>query len=213
MENNPADSKMINLEDYTKKIEIEINEVIKDSNYSELSKYLHMLPNEYGSDESLYYWGVSYINEYFKIIDKLDKIENSKIEDLKYKIYILYLKENYSDFVFSYNEFITFSRLLNVTFSNYNPNKKRENDKKTYKSGDEEIDYIVNKVVNTVNHMPRPHAYEITKFRLKILLDVLIDKRRTLLKEEFDKIDLDDTLLIDNLSEDRIKELKKKKNH
>lgn len=172
-----------------------------------------MLPNEYGSDESLYYWGVSYINEYFKIIDKLDKIENSKIEDLKYKIYILYLKENYSDFVFSYNEFITFSRLLNVTFSNYNPNKKRENDKKPYKSGDEEIDYIVNEVINTVNHMPHPHAYEITKFRLKILLDVLINKRRTLLKEEFDKIDLDDTLLIDNLSEDRIKELKKKKNH
>ena len=213
MKNNTTDSKMINLEDYTTNIETKINEVIKDSNYSELSKYLHSLPYEYEDDKHLFYWGFSYINEYFKIIGKLDKIENPKIEDLKYKIYILYLKENYSKFVFTYNEFITFSRLLNVTFSDYNPNKKRENDENSYKSSDEKIDYIVNKVANTVNHIPHPYAYEITRFKLKTLIEILRDKRRTILKEEFDKIDLDDTLLTDNLSEDRIKELKKKKNH
>ena len=51
-----------------------------------------------------------------------------------------------------------------------------------------------------------------TKFKLKTLLNVLKARSRVLLYEEFDKIDLDDALLSETLSESRIKELKKRRN-
>lgn len=203
---------MINLEEFVKKIEKQLNDIIKNSTYSELTKYINMLPKEYESEESLFYWGFSYLNEYYKIIVKLDEISTPEIEDLKYKIYILYLNENYNKTVFTFDEFITFSKLINSAFYDYNPNRTRKKDNEQYQSGDEKIDYLVNKIASNVLHSPHPHAYEITKFKLKTLLNVLNTKSRTLLKEEFDKIDLDDTLLSESLSESRIKELKKKRN-
>ena len=67
-------------------------------------------------------------------------------------------------------------------------------------------------MASNVLHSPHPHAYEITKFKLKTLLNVLKARSRVLLNEEFDKIDLDDALLSATLSESRIKELKKQRN-
>lgn len=203
---------MINLEEYIKNIEKQLNNTIKNSTYSELTKYIDMLPNEYESEESLFSWGLSYLNEYYKTIGKLDKMNTPEIEDLKRKIYILYLQENYNKTVFTFDEFITFSKLINIAFSDYNPNRTRKRDKEQYQSGDEEIDYMVNKIVSNVLHSPHPHAYEITKFKLKTLLNVLNVRSRVLLNEEFDKIDLDDALLSETLSESRIKELKKRRN-
>lgn len=203
---------VINLEEYVKNIEKQLNDVIKNSTYPELTKYIEMLPNEYASEESLFYWGFSYLNEYYKTIGKLDKINTPEIEDLKHKIYILYLKENYNKTVVTFDEFITFSKLINIAFSDYKPNKIRKRDKEQYQSGDEEIDYIVNKIEHDVLHSPQPHAYEITKFKLKILLNVLYAKSDVLLNEEFGKIDLDDALLSETLSESRIKALKKRRN-
>lgn len=203
---------MINLEEFEEKIKKQLNDIIKNSTYSELTKYIDMLPKEYASEESLFYWGFSYLNEYYKIIGKLDKISTPEMEDLKYKIYILYLNENYNKIVFTFDEFITFSKLMNIAFCDYNPNRTRKRDNEQYQSGNVEIDYKVNKIASNVLHSPNPHAYEITKFKLKTLLDVLNTKSRKLLKEEFDKIDLDDPLLSESLSESRIKELKKKRN-
>ena len=203
---------MINLEEYVKNIEKQLNDIIKNSNYSELTKYIDMLPKEYESEESLFYWGFSYLNEYYKTIGKLDKINTPEIEDLKRKIYILYLQENYNKIVFTFDEFITFSKLINIAFSDYNLNRIRKRDKEQYQSGDEEIDYMVNKIASNVLHSPHPQAYEITKFKLKTLLNVLKERSRVLLNEEFDKIDLDDALLSETLSESRIKELKKRRN-
>ena len=71
---------------------------------------------------------------------------------------------------------------------------------------------MVNKIASNVLHSPHPYAYEITKFKLKTLLNVLKARSRVLLNEEFDKIDLDDALLSETLSESRIKELKKRRN-
>lgn len=203
---------MINLEEYVKNIEKQLNDIIKNSSYAELNKYIDMLPKEYESEESLFYWGFSYLNEYYKIIGKLDKINTPEVEDLKRKIYILYLQENYKKTVFTFDEFITFSKLINIAFSDYNPNRIRKRDKDQYQSGDEIIDYMVNKIASNVLHSPHPHAYEITKFKLKTLLNVLKARSRVLLNEEFDKIDLDDALLSETLSESRIKELKKLRN-
>lgn len=202
---------MINLEEFVKNCEKQLNDIIKNSTYSELTKYINMLPEEYADEDSLFYWGVSYLNEYYKIIGKLDGINTPEIEDLKYKIYILYLKENYNKTVFTFDEFITFSKLIKVAFSNYNPNRTRNSDKQLYQSGDEIIDYEVNSIANDILHSPHPHAYEITKFKLKTLLNVLNTKSRTLLDEEFDKIDLDDAFLSQSISQSRIKELKKQK--
>lgn len=202
---------MINLEEFVKNCEKQLNDIIKNSTYPELIKYINMLPEEYANEDSLFYWGFSYLNEYYKIIGKLDGINTPEIEDLKYKIYILYLKENYNKTVFTFDEFITFSKIINVAFSDYNPNKTRKSDKELYQSGDEKIDYEVNSIANDVLHSPHPHAYEITKFKLKTLLNVLNTKSSTLLSEEFNKIDLDDDFLSQSLSESRIKELKKAK--
>lgn len=207
MKNN---KKIINIEEYIKNIEIELNEVLKNATYPELIKYIEMLPKEYESANSLFDWGMSYLNEYYKVINKLDKINTLEMEELKYKIYILYLKENYNQIVFTFNEFIVFSRILNITFTNYNHNKIRKSDKEPYQSCDEEIDYIVNNVISSVIHSPHPNAYEITNFKLKILLNILKNKSKTLLKEELNKIDLDSVLLTNTLSKKRIKELKEK---
>jgi len=203
---------MINIEEYVRIIEKQLNDVIKNSTYSELSKYIELLPPIYASEQDLFSWGVSYLNEYYKVLGKLDKIHTPEIEQLKYKIYILYLKENYNKVILSFEEFITFSRLLNIAFSEYNPNKVRERDRKPYQSGDETMDFIVNKIAHNVLHSPKPHAYEVVSFKLRMLLNVLNDKRKALLGEAFSNIDLDDDLLNGVLSEERINELKKKRN-
>lgn len=212
MADNTKDIRIINLEEFVQNMEKQLNEVIKNSTYPELMKYIQMLPNEYASEDSLFSWGYSYLNEYYKIIGKLDKLKTKEIEELKYKVYILYLKENYNKTVFTFDEFITFSRIINIAFLDYNPNKIRRRDKEPYQSGDEEIDYIVNKVASNFLHSPHPHAYEITEFRLKTLLGILNTKSSTLLNEEFNKIDLDDNLLSKTLSEKRMKKLKKTRN-
>lgn len=200
---------IININDYNKNLEDKINDIIRDSTYPELSRYLLMLPKDHDSEEDLFYWGFSYINEYYKIIGKLEKIDNNEIENIKYKIYILYLKEIYGDVILSYDEFITFSKLLNTTFLEYNPKKIRERDRNPFVSGDKNIDYIVNKIAKEVNHSPHPHAYEITKFKLDILRKTLRLKMNSILQEEIKDINLDDEVFKNTFSEKRIKELKK----
>ena len=213
MNENITNVEIINIEEYRKYIENQINAIIKNAAYPELCKYLEMLPAANERDDTLFYWGLSYLNEYYKIIDKLDKINGIEIEELKHKIYILYLKENYNKVVFTFDEFITFSRLLNITFLEYNPDKTRKVDKEPYQSGNIEIDNIVNEVSKSVLHSPHPYAYEITKFKLEILLKALIHKKTLLLEEKFNDIDLDDNLLNGILSEKRIKKLKQRKNY
>lgn len=203
--------KTINIEELTDYIVSRINDVIEDSTYTELSKYIDMLPESYLDDEQLCQWGCSYLNEYYKIIGRLDKFEGEEIEELKYKIYILYTVENYHRVEFTFNEFITFSRLLNVVFCEYNPKKIRKKDKEPYQSCNKDIDDIVKKVASSVMHNPHPNAYEITKFKLNILKDTLNNKYKLFLKEEFNKIDLNDELLNNVLSEKRLIKLQAKK--
>lgn len=203
---------IIEVDKYIENIKNELNDIIKESTYPELIKYKKMLPGKNEGEKSFFYWGMNYLNEYYKVMRKLDKIHTPEIEKLKYKIYILYLKENFYDIVFTFQEFITFSRLINATFSDYNPNKIRKEDKEPFQSENKEIENIVNKIAYKSRHTPHYHAYEITEFKLKILLDVINNKGETLLKEEFDKIDLNDPLIIYTLSEKRRKELKLKKN-
>ena len=201
---------IIEVDKYIENIKNELNDIIKESTYPELIKYKKMLPGKNEGEKSLFYWGINYLNEYYKIIGKLDKIHTPEIEKLKYKIYILYLEENFYDIVFTFHEFITFSRLINATFSDYNPSKIRKEDKEPFQSENKEIDNIVNKIAYNFRHTPHYHAYEITEFKLKILLDVIDNKSKTLLKEEFDKINLDDPLIIYSLSKKRRKELERK---
>lgn len=201
---------IIDVDKYIENIKNELNDIIKESTYPELIKYKKMLPGKNEGEKSLFYWGINYLNEYYKIIGKLDKIHTLEIEKLKYKIYILYLEENFYDIVFTFHEFITFSRLINITFSDYNPSKIRKEDKEPFQSGNKEIDNIVNTIAYNSRHTLRYHAYEVTEFKLKILLDVIDNKSKTLLKEEFDKINLDDPLIICALSKKRRKELERK---
>ena len=94
-----------------------------------------MLPTIYDNKKRLFNCGYSFSNEYYKIINILDKYEGQEIDDLKYKIYILYLEEHYyisSKSSISHEEFITFSRLVNAAFSDYNPNRIRKRDNEPY---------------------------------------------------------------------------------
>ena len=160
---------IIEVDKYIENIKNELNDIIKESTYPELIKYKKMLPGKNEGEKSLFYWGINYLNEYYKIIGKLDKNHTPEIEKLKYKIYILYLEENFYDIVFTFHEFITFSRLINATFSDYNPSKIRKEDKEPFQSENKEIDNIVNKIAYNFRHPPHYHAYEITEFKLKIL--------------------------------------------
>lgn len=199
-------NKVIGIKEFNKDLEKRINDIVEGSTYSQLSNYIEMLPRFYSPEKDLYYWGFSYINEYYKLMGKLDNINSEKAELLRHKIYILYLTEIFGHIIFSYEEFITFSKLLNAIFTDYNPNKSR--DDKPYKSGNEEIDNIINFVKYRHYHSEHPHAYEIPKFKMDILRDTLIKKRSQIQKEELKSINLDE--LDDILSEERIKKLKEK---
>ena len=207
--------KVISMEEYCKSLENRINEIIKDSTYDELSKYIGLLPSSkfiiYDSrftcsEEKLRTWGIYYINEYYKVIGKLDAMNTDRARELIYKIHLLYLKESHYDIVLNYHEFVTYSRLLNATFSDYKPNKTRKSDKKQFQYMDPDVDSIV----YHVNHSPHPHAYEVEMFRLRILVMTLHKRYQELFNQEFSKIDLDDEELKKYLSEDRIQEIKKK---
>lgn len=212
MEKNITIVGMVNIELYLKNLESEIKKIIKNTTYPEIMKYIEMLPKDYESDNSLFNWGNNFLNEYYKIIGKLDKITDPEIEKIKHEIYFLYLKENFYHTVFTYEEFITFSRLLNITFSDYNPNKTRKKDNEPFQSENKEINALVNSISYEVLHSLHPHAYEIPKFKLNILLNILNKRKNLLLDEQLEKIDLDDNLLNNILSEKRIKKLKKKRN-
>lgn len=202
---------IINIDEYCENLKQKINEIIKDSTYSELRNYREMLPYKGSSEDKLFYWGTSFINEYYKIIGKLDKINTKESELLKHKIYVLYTIDNNVGIRPSYNEFITFSRLLNTTFSEYNPTKARKRDKNQYNSGNKEVDCIINYLSYNVYHSEHPHAYEINNLKLNILVDTICEKITKILHDEFDNIDLDDSNINNLLSEKRIKELKKKR--
>lgn len=204
---------MINVDFFVKRIEKELSIVIKNSTHSEVTNYINMLPKEHDSDEALLEWGLSFLNEYYKVMKKLEDKENTReIDDLKRKIYILYLIDNYNKTVLTFDEFITFSRLINIAFYDYNIEKTRKRDNEQFQSGDGKIDNMVNTIASDVLHSPQPHAYEVTRFKLTPLLKVLKEKEESFINEEFAKIDLDDPLLCEVLSEKRIHELKKKRN-
>ena len=199
---------VIDIKEFNKELEERINDIIKTSTYSQLSNYIEMLPRSFASEEDLYYWGFSYLNEYYKLMGKLDDLQGEKADILKHKIYVLYLKEKYEHITFSYEEFVTFSKLLNTTFTDYNPKKIRN--KKPFDCGDEEINNIINIISHKHYHSEHPHAYEIAKFKMDILRKTLIKKRNLLLNKELGIIDLDSDEISSVLSDVRIKDLKKK---
>lgn len=186
-----------------------INKVIESSTYSELSNYLELLPKNYSGEDDLFFWGRSFINEYFKAMRIIENNEGDEIEELKRNLYTLYLKEVYGNTILSYNEFITFSKLINVTFSDYNPNLIRERDNNPYQDSTPENNKMVNEIIHDVLHSEHPNSYEITKFNLDVLIECLSNKRASILNGELKKIDLDDYTLNKLLSKDRINKLKK----
>ncbi len=175
-----------------------IEDIISDSTYSELSRYISMLPKWYEREDGLYYYGISFINEYYIIIERLEKYNSEKIEELKHKIYNLYLQDDYTDTYFSYKEFITFSKLLNTTFPKYiykkegktNNNQQTQSIKPSY-----------------------PNAYEISKYKLNILRNILLQRQNYILSVQIDEINQSTESLKEILSEDKIYKLKDKINY
>ena len=201
------------IDEYRNYISNKINNIIEDSTYSELSNYLQLLPKKWEGEKSRFYWGMSFLNEYYKAISFLNQTDGLEIDELKKNLYILYLREYVGSTILSYHEFITFSRLLNTTFLEYNPNIIRERDLHPFQDSTPDINNIINEISRSVLHSPHPHAYEISKFNLDVLIDCLTEKKNELLNSGLSNIDLDDYALNKVLSKDRIKELKDKINH
>lgn len=201
------------IDEYRNFLSKKINDLIEDSTYSELSNYLQLLPKKWEGEKSRFYWGMSFLNEYYKAISILDKTDGLEIDELKKNLYILYLRQYAGSTILSYHEFITFSKLLNTTFLEYNPNIIRERDLHPYQDSTPEINEIINDISKSVLHKPHPHAYEISKFNLDVLIDCLTEKKRALLNSGLNNIDLDDYALNKVLSKDRINELKDILNH
>lgn len=186
-------TKIIDIKNIEESLSNKINEIIKDSSYSQICNFIELLPRE---SEDLDKYGVCFINDFYKKAARIEKkkTEENKEEVLKIQeeLYTLYCVASFDKIKLSFEEFIVFSLLLDNTFSDYNPNKKRK--REPLNSGDEEIDSIVNAIIYESDHSEHPHAYEISSFKLKILLKTLREKRRELIRGDLDKMDVDDVV-------------------
>lgn len=185
---------IIELDKFKKDLISKINDIIKNSDYHEICNYLELLPELTWSEEKLYDCGISYINDYYKKIAKLEKIKNDNNEDeikkIQFKIYTLYNMINYEKIHLSFQEFIVFSKLMDATFTNYNPNKKRSF-VKPYESQDLDMNYIINSIQDEIYYKDKEHAFEITRLRLEILYKTLKEKGIEIIKENLKDIEVE----------------------
>lgn len=197
---------VISIEEYKQNLICELNEILKECQYTEICRFIKFLPYANSNEKTLDQYGVCSINGFYKkVCELLVSSEYKKIEDL-YALYIM----RYTSIDVSLKEFIIFSKLLNTTFDNYNPNKIRYNEKSKYSSENSEIDSIVNSIVYNYNHKEKPNAYEVTSFKLNILLQTLEKKKKELLLELLEKVDINS---LENLNVDDFLQIEKiKKN-
>ena len=160
-----------------------ISTIIENESYASLSKYIVTLPDNSMGDEELLHWGLSSINRFYK---ETGMISGSSEEDKKkiFKNYVSYLKSVYGEVIFTVDEFVVFSKLLNVVFTDYNPNKVRSIDKRTYHSSIEQFDNLINELAYSIYHSENKHAYEIGKTRLSILKQTLLARQKELIMLE-----------------------------
>lgn len=102
-----------------------INRLTMNSSIETLSKFDKLLPNEdeISSDDITTSWRYGYLMKYFMgviVSDELSKEGNQEIhnyndiiENIRFRMYIMFVRENYSKTVLYYEEFVKFSRLLN----------------------------------------------------------------------------------------------------
>ncbi|MBQ3474963.1 MAG: hypothetical protein IJH20_02200 [Bacilli bacterium] len=104
-----------------------INRLTMNSSIETLSKFDKLLPDddEISSDDIATSWRYGYLMKYFMgviVTDELDKDTtqdvrnyNNIIENIRFRMFIMFFRENYSNNVIYYEEFVKFSRLLNET--------------------------------------------------------------------------------------------------
>ena len=97
---------------------------------------------------------------------------------------------NYEKIHLSFQEFIVFSKLMDATFTNYNPNKKRSF-VKPYESQDLDMNYIINSIQDEIYYKDKEHAFEITRLRLEILYKTLKEKGIEIIKENLKDIEVE----------------------
>lgn len=102
-----------------------INRLTMNSSIETLSKFDKLLPNEdeISSDDITTSWRYGYLMNYFMgviVSDELSKEGNQEIhnyndiiENIRFRMYLMFFRENYSKTVVYYEEFTKFSRLLN----------------------------------------------------------------------------------------------------
>ena len=102
-----------------------INRLSMNSSMETLSKFDKLLPDDYemSFDDVATSWRYGYLMKYFMgviVTDELDKDTtqdvhnyNNIIENIRFRMFIMFFRENYSNNVIYYEEFVKFSRLLN----------------------------------------------------------------------------------------------------
>lgn len=204
---------VISIEEYKQNLICELNEILKECKYIEVCRFITLLPDGNSNERTLNYFGCFSINGFYKKVCELFATgEYKKIEDL----YTAYIIRNVRNNL-SFKEFIIFSRLLNTTFDNYDHNKIRYNEKVKYSSGSSDVDSIVNSIIYRTDHKEHPNAYEVTTFKLNILLQTLEKKKKELLVELLKKVDIysleklnvDDFIQIEKIKKNISNELSK----
>lgn len=204
-----------------------IKDIIKDSKSYEIKSFLELLPNN-----GFHSYGFSFINAFYKEMSYLEDQkqitknikELQEIERKQKIVYWIYSELNYDKVYLSYDNFLVFSKLLCATFNDYNPNIQRERDDKTFVSEEyyesieekKQVEFIIDRIAYEFNHSEHPHAFEIDKTRLEILIDILWDKYEEVKDNILSDIDMNkymdyfDKIIVNKSSNQKIKEYVKK---
>lgn len=190
--------KLVDITEYYDKNVGKINRLILKCSPETLSKLEVFLPNEeeMNSPDITSSWRYGYLMDYFMGVNIADDLEKSNqndkqyieyIENIRFRTYILFLRENYSKKIFYYEEFLTLSRLLYEVMNNKelinNDFKEKLIDNINQNSPD------AMGLVYDIIHEMSDNNYEIDKNKLRIVNGRISSMRIDLIDEEVDQFE------------------------
>lgn len=177
-----------------------MNRIILKCPSETLSKFEDLLPNdeEINSDDISKSWRYGYLMSYFMgviVADELSKTNISQnksfeesVENIRFRMYLMFLRENYSKNIIYYEEFVAFSRLLNETIEHGDSvledgSIELIKEKMRYYSSDNLG------IVYDIIHELNGNEYEFNKNKLRLAVGRVKSSKINALDEELDRIE------------------------
>ena len=201
--------KIINASEYYDENDSEINRLILKCSSETLSKIENLLPNEEEllSSDIFKSWRYGYLMDYFMGVNIADDLEdyndnayNEYIENIRFKMYIMFFKENYSKNIIYYEEFLLLSRLLYETIKQ----KKliNEEHKEKIKSDIEKLPDAVRVIYDILNTSSN-NKYEFDKNKLRVVDGRIKSTKIDMIDEEVNKLESKKVLLFKSIQKDK----------